>query len=284
MSQKTILVPVYHDTPLAELTPYFEVAFDDGLHLNIQVFAIAPTPPIYTYGYPPYGMVSIPDEWRDSIQTIVKEAESKVSEIEKALTKENVSASVTRAVCELSTISAYASSLALVSDIAFLPKILQKDDSAYSRILSGILYDTPISVVVNPGSLKLVLHPKKVFIAWDGSRQAAKAVQQALPFIDSNCEVHIGWFDPQINEGIDGEDPGTDIAAKLSRHGCKVTLQQYASGGREIAERIQQTAAEFGADLIVMGAYGHLKLQQRIFGGTTKSMLNQTKQAVLLAH
>jgi nucleotide-binding universal stress UspA family protein len=102
--------------------------------------------------------------------------------------------------------------------------------------------------------------------------------------IGENTKVTVGWFDPVMTEHLGGEDAGADISAKLSRHGCQVTLQQYPSGGKEIADGIKLRASELGADLIVMGAYGHAKLRERIFGGTTQSMLDQTKQTVLFAH
>ncbi len=285
MVKKTILIPVYDTISIVDLKPYFEIARDNNLHLNIQVFAIAPSPPIFTYGYSPYGMPTIPNEWQKAAQEIAREAENKVTEIEDALTKESVSTDVIRTFCELSAVSEAASELALVSDIAILSNSLRINEGAFPRILSGVLYESPIAAVVNPDSLQKVLHPKKVFIAWDASVQAAKAVQQVLPLIDENCEIHIGCFDIAANEGVRGEDPGTDIAAKLSRHGCAVTLHQYSSGGRDIADGIKRKAAELGADdLIVMGAYGHSKLRERVFGGTTQSMLDQTEQAIFFAH
>ena len=82
----------------------------------------------------------------------------------------------------------------------------------------------------------------------------------------------------------DGQDPGTDVAAWLSHHGCLVTLSQYPSGGRSVADVIQDRAAEAGSDLIVMGAYGQARMIQTVLGGTTRSMVEQTKLPVFLAH
>ena len=82
----------------------------------------------------------------------------------------------------------------------------------------------------------------------------------------------------------DGEDPGSDVGTWLSRHGCNVTVQQYPSGGKLISTAIIDNAEEFGADLVVMGAYGRSRLLERVFGGTTQEMLDKKALPVLFAH
>jgi len=70
----------------------------------------------------------------------------------------------------------------------------------------------------------------------------------------------------------------------LTHHGCNVVVQQYPSGGQDIADCLLHRAKEVGADLIVMGAYGHSRMRETIFGGTTRAMIEQGDQAVYLAH
>ncbi|MFY0312091.1 universal stress protein, partial [Leisingera sp. D0M16] len=91
-------------------------------------------------------------------------------------------------------------------------------------------------------------------------------------------------FDPDLTDERDGEDPGTDAAAWLSHHGCNVTVSQFPSGGRDVGPAIQDRAREAGADLVVMGAYGHSRLREAVFGGTTRTMIEQTELPVLFAH
>ncbi|MFY0312802.1 universal stress protein, partial [Leisingera sp. D0M16] len=91
-------------------------------------------------------------------------------------------------------------------------------------------------------------------------------------------------FDPDMSDARDGEDPGADAAAWLSHHGCTVTLSQFPTGGHDTGSAIQDRAREAGADLVVMGAYGHSRLREAVFGGTTRSMLEQTALPVLFAH
>ena len=82
----------------------------------------------------------------------------------------------------------------------------------------------------------------------------------------------------------DGQDPGTDLAAWLSHHGCTVTVAQYPSGERPISDYIQDHVRETGADLIVMGAYARGGMLQTVLGGTTRSMVEQTEMPVFFAH
>jgi len=87
-----------------------------------------------------------------------------------------------------------------------------------------------------------------------------------------------------MTENRDGESPGSDLAEWLSRHGCNVKVAQYPSGGKEIGDCIIGRAKEMGADLVVMGAYGHSRLREDLFGGTTRTLIEPQDLAVLLAH
>ena len=85
-------------------------------------------------------------------------------------------------------------------------------------------------------------------------------------------------------EASHGEDPGVDIATWLTHHGCNVTVQQYPSGGLDICDAILARAKEARADLVVMGAYGHSRTREALFGGTTRSLIAQTEQPVYLVY
>ena len=80
-----------------------------------------------------------------------------------------------------------------------------------------------------------------------------------------------------------GEEPGADVATYLSRHGVKVTVETLASGGNDPALVLQRHASDIAADLIVMGAYGHSRMRERLFGGTTQSMLENVGTPVFMA-
>ena len=96
-------------------------------------------------------------------------------------------------------------------------------------------------------------------------------------------KVHVVVVDPNATRHAMGEEPGADVATYLSRHGVNVIVETIASGGRDPALVLQRHATDVGADLIVMGAYGHSRLRERIFGGTTQTMLSHVDAPVLMA-
>lgn len=169
-----------------------------------------------------------------------------------------------------------------VADVAVIMNDLRTNEDAVRSLIYGIIFGSPIPLILNPTSA--ALSPERVLVAWNTSLPAARAIHAALPVLKAAKEVTLCVIDPRARASADGQDPGTGVATWLSHHGCNVTVQQTPSGGKPNADVILRCASETGADLVVMGAYGHSRMQQRVFGGTTRSMIEQTGQAVLLAH
>ena len=75
---------------------------------------------------------------------------------------------------------------------------------------------------------------------------------------------------PTTGDNGHGERPGADIALHLARHGCKVEAQHIMSGDVSVGDMILSRLADQGVDLLVMGAYGHARVRELIFGGVTR--------------
>lgn len=278
MSYKTILTVVDTSVTDEELIPSLEMARAAGSHLAVLVVAITPPPPVVDYG-----AVMLPGSWQMDIQKGAEALGKRAGAIEKLMQEQSAPGDVTTAHCDAALVETIAARRAMVCDLAYLP-MAPADSVAAAQALSGILFGSPVAVVVDAGSSLSSLHPKRVFVAWKSSREAAAAVHRALPILRRAEEVVVGVFDPVMTEHDDGEEPGADCAAWLSRQGCAVTVQQYPSGGKPVGVCIAQRAAECGAGLVVMGAYGHSRWRQMVFGGTTRSMIEQSGMPVLLAH
>jgi nucleotide-binding universal stress UspA family protein len=123
-----------------------------------------------------------------------------------------------------------------------------------------------------------------VFIAWNSSLPAIRAVRASLPLLKEAKEVTIACFDPDSSRYADGQNPGSDLATWLSHHGVNVTVQEYAKGHQNIGDALMMRAKETTADLVVMGAYGRSRWNERFFGGTTETMITQRDLPVLMAH
>ena len=114
-----------------------------------------------------------------------------------------------------------------------------------------------------------------VLVAWNASREARRAMTDALPFIVTAKAVTILVIDASKGTHHYGEEPGADVALHLARHGAHVKVEQVSSEGVPIAEVILSHAAKHGTDLIVAGARSHARSTELIFGGVTRTLLAQ---------
>jgi nucleotide-binding universal stress UspA family protein len=125
--------------------------------------------------------------------------------------------------------------------------------------------------------------PERVVVAWNASREARRAITDALPFLVGAETVTILVVDPQKNPRH-GEEPGADVAHYLTRHGARVVVEPVQSRGEAIADVILAYARRHATDLIVVGAYSHARTTQMIFGGVTRSLLRDAAVPLLIAH
>ncbi len=148
--------------------------------------------------------------------------------------------------------------------------------------IGALVYDSGRPVLVVPHSGPMVTSFKRIVVAWNGSREASRAVFDALPFIVEAEQTEILVIDPP--DTVEGEPgPGSEIAASLSRHGAKVAVATVKSEGSSMEDVIQDRLAEAGADMLVLGAYSHSWLRRLIFGGVTNSVLRAGAVAAFLS-
>ena len=122
---------------------------------------------------------------------------------------------------------------------------------------------------------------RNILIAWNASRESARAVADGLPLLRKAESVRVVVFNPGPEHG---EEPGADIALHLARHGVKVSVDTRINKDVGIGELILSYAADTGADLIVMGAYGHSRIRELVFGGATRTLLESMTVPVLMSH
>lgn len=146
--------------------------------------------------------------------------------------------------------------------------------------LSGDVYHTydPGTVVLAAGRPVLVVprglrrfQPSRVLIAWKDTREARRAVRDALPLLKEAQSVTIAAVKPQGAENVDRQI--ADVAQYLVRHHVSVGQQIETVAGGEEGSILLQLAKEHAADLIVAGGYGHTRLREWIFGGVTRYLL-----------
>ena len=121
-------------------------------------------------------------------------------------------------------------------------------------------------------------------LAWDAGREAARAVSDAMPFLERAEQVTVMAVNPSSGEGDHGEEPGADIALHLARHGVKAEVHQTESPDISVGDELLSRIADDGSDMLVMGAYGHTRLRELVLGGVTRSILEQMTVPVLMSH
>lgn len=139
-------------------------------------------------------------------------------------------------------------------------------------------------VIVLPAQGDASLSLKDIVIGWDGGREAARAAFDALPLFKKADKVRVVRIDPQKDPSLRGSVAGADLAQSLSRHGIKAEAQGYPTDGLDEGQALMRCAEDCGSGLIVMGAYGHSRLAEFIFGGATRFVLTRMTRPVLMSH
>lgn len=284
MDRNTILVVVGVDCSTEMLKAVADSIPEQGVHASFLVISAAPPTPVWVYGSAPYGPIIIPEDWQEAYQAMGQAVADKADEVEQILLHAKVEGDVRSVFCEAAFLDEAIAKQAALCDYVFLNPSISKVAQNFDAALRGTLLQSPVGIVMNSGAISPVLTAQYPLVAWDTSLQSVKAVHRALPILKQAETVTIAVFDPDAHSSADGEDPGADLAIWLSRHGCNVVVQQIPSGGLEIGECILHKADEMGADLIVMGAYSHSRFKQRLLGGTTQTVIEQTRHPLLLAH
>jgi nucleotide-binding universal stress UspA family protein len=125
---------------------------------------------------------------------------------------------------------------------------------------------------------------KRVLVAWNGRREAARAVFDALPLLKRAGHVRILWINPQKEMRPAGDVPTAEIAASLARHGVKCEAASTIARDMDVAKTLLSSVADEGADLLVMGAYGHSRIREFVLGGATRDVLAHMTVPVLMSH
>jgi nucleotide-binding universal stress UspA family protein len=148
----------------------------------------------------------------------------------------------------------------------------------------GALLSSGRPVLLIPDRLHGPINVRHVVVAWDATREAARALGDAAPFLDEAEKITIVIVDPKPGYDGLGEDPGVDIAHVLARQCNNVVLDRIPSSGASIAQALLTRAIDTSADLIVMGGFGHSPLRETVFGGVTSDMIEETSVPLLLSH
>ena len=166
-------------------------------------------------------------------------------------------------------------------DLSVVGQQEPENDLPESLIAEAALFESGRPVLIVPYIQKAGIKLDRVMLCWDGSRNAARAVGDAMPLLQRAGKISVVTIDSTERRNT---IRGTLIAEHLARHQLKVDLNPIVAPDSEVANVILSQAADSATDLIVMGAYGHTRFREFILGGATRDMLASMTVPVLMSH
>lgn len=162
--------------------------------------------------------------------------------------------------------------------------IVERPSNALARAaFEGALFKSGRPVLLTPPDWAGGAIGKRVTIAWSAKPQSARALADAASFLDGAEEISVVAVDAL--PAYEGDTfAGYDISAHLARHGWQVSLRQIDSFGRSAEDALLEESRNLGADLIVMGGYGHSRVREFVLGGVTRSLTQRSSIPVLISH
>lgn len=151
-------------------------------------------------------------------------------------------------------------------------------------VFESILFSSGRPVLLVPPDWRAGAIGRKVAVAWNGKREAARALADAAPLLEQADEIVVITVDAKPGANGVGPAPGADIAAHLARRGLKVELRNLDGLGRPDGETLIAGAQAWGADLLVMGGYGRARVREMVFGGVTRTVVDAAPLPVFMSH
>jgi nucleotide-binding universal stress UspA family protein len=221
------------------------------------------------------------------LQVAIEQAHAKASAlqeiVEKKLANSGVRWSTTIAVATSPDAGHPVTRAARFADIAVVPLPYGETQSHEDiTIVEELLFNASCPTLCVPTGTSHMM-PKDVVIGWNESAEALRAIRASLPFLKAAKSVHIAVIDPPAH-GPERSDPGGSLAVLLARHGVNCDIQVMARSGGSVQDVLARHVRETGAELLVMGGYGHSRFREAILGGATRHMLEHSEVPVLMAH
>jgi nucleotide-binding universal stress UspA family protein len=149
------------------------------------------------------------------------------------------------------------------------------------QVVETVLFGSGRPLVVVPYIQRAAVSLNCVVVCWDGSRAAARAIGDAMPFLQRAKSVHLLTV---VDERTHADKHDAEMGRHLARHGIDSKQRHLQARAGEEANTILNHVSDSGADLVVMGGYGHARLLEFVLGGVTRGMLASMTVPVVLSH
>ncbi|MGY8637151.1 universal stress protein [Bradyrhizobium sp. 14AA] len=276
---KDILVHIPTERPMR---PVIDGSVSLAAYLNAHLDAVA-------VGYVTTGAAYVMDGGAAVAAVFELERERAMERAEAALavfTSEAVNAGISHACHPLGAIPAdavgFLGEMARLHDLSIMLQPDPAQGSFDNDVPGEILFQAGGPVLFLPYTFRGAFRANRIGICWDGSRLAGRAMRDAAPFLARAEEIVI----ITINEAdvAPGEASASNLARHLGRRGLSTRTVGLSAARADIQPTILSLAADETLDLLVMGGYGHSRLQERVLGGVTRAMLSAMTVPTLMSH
>ncbi|MBM6581513.1 universal stress protein [Microvirga sp. BT689] len=153
------------------------------------------------------------------------------------------------------------------------------ETAVWPDLVEAVLFGSGRALLLVPPGRHRQGPIQTVLVAWNGSREAARALREGLDFVEQAARVVVLVVDPPADTRSYAE-----VKAHVAHHNVVAEVVTADSRDRAVAEVILEEARRISADLVIMGAYGHTRLREQVFGGATRDMLTASESPILVAH
>ena len=221
---------------------------------------------------------------QESITRAQEEATTIQSRVQKRLQSENVLWATEKGVLQMADIGRHIAMRARFSDLAILPQPYGEGRGAeLEPATESVLFDGRVPALIAPAGVPPQPRPQRILIGWNESAEALAAVRAALPLLRQAEDVHVAVIDPPAHSPS-RSDPGGQLSQFLARHDIRVEIDVLSKTLQKVSDVLARHATDLGSELMVMGAYGHSRFREAIFGGATRATLEDGRIPVLMAH
>ncbi|TDQ66743.1 universal stress protein family protein [Maritalea mobilis] len=159
-----------------------------------------------------------------------------------------------------------------------------KHYSEKPEIFEHVLFNSGRGCLFVPPAIPASDGPyKNIVLGWRNSKETARAVADAVPFLQKADQVTVAIVSDDEAPEERGIEPGADIARHLDRHGVNVEVRNI-NGWSDAAAALLNEVGRIDADMLVMGGYGHSRFREWVLGGATREVLSKAEVPVLMAH
>ncbi|YCI07094.1 universal stress protein (plasmid) [Ensifer sp. D2-11] len=272
MTYKSILLVVGVKQFEGDLRAAADLCSAHDVHLTVMPVAMATLPPIRDFA-----AVS----WDFDRTSQIEEVGQAIERAREALNNSGISFNVLGRYADSMRIEHDLGECARFSDITLIGPSLRADKRLRRLMIEGVLFHSARPILLAPDLRSATLKPKRVLLAWNSSIESARAAREGLELMRGADGVNVVVVEPRAVAET-GVETGDDIASYLARHGITVTIDRLRGAGRRTEEVLNQHAVDTSADLIVMGAYGHSRVREKVFGGVTQAMIDAQVVPVML--